>query len=421
MKCDPVAVPLGTRAERLFAELCNLHFLRGFVFHSPRFHDPNEKEAGDVVLWVRRQVIVVEILARDTNINSSTTQYVKRIGEKRTQLTNDYKAFCDPSIDINLVNEEGERVNFDTLDIGEIGFSGIILLDCDSHLEKPHFESIAKSLNLPFPVAVMTRRDFLDITSEIDTIPDLTYYLADRTAFLKQVYPQQAHLFLDLNTGLEKNLISFYKLHECNFSVSGWNPTDALRYHDQYKNERLDQITARDAENAKSHLIDNLIDVLRGLNKPEDSTLLHSWELATLTRRQRAGMLSTKIADAMQGVREGVTSRHFGFFNQATGCWMVFFFQYGGDFESFHGRAKMLTVRKLFVELRQSDFKYSVFGYGFRKSNIDTDSTFDDVVLTLEDADDHNSVSDEEYQDALRYFGGYDPIAICEFPPKKTD
>ena len=50
-------------SERFFAELCAQKRLKGFVFHSPKVtNDPKgEREAGDVVIWVRDLIIVFEI------------------------------------------------------------------------------------------------------------------------------------------------------------------------------------------------------------------------------------------------------------------------------------------------------------------------------------------------------------------------
>ena len=212
----------GIRAERIFADLCNRYFLRGFVFHSPRFFNPSENEAGDIVLWVRRQVVVFEVVARDVAGGPSTKQFVKRIGEKRDQLFKDYRAFTDLKIDIHMVNEQGEKVVFDKRDLAIFGFSGIVIVDCDSHIEKLHFGTIQKSLALPFPVAIISRQDFLDLTAEVDTVPDLTYYLRDRFEFLKQAYASHPQCFLDLNSHLERNLIAFYKTYENRFPIGNW-------------------------------------------------------------------------------------------------------------------------------------------------------------------------------------------------------
>jgi hypothetical protein len=406
----------GIRAERLFTELCNRYFLRGFVFHSPRFYNPDENEAGDVVLWVRRQVIVVEVLSRAVNMGANTKQFVKRIGEKRDQLVKDYNVFKNQSIDIKLVNEQGEVVLFDTRDIDKFGFAGIILVDCKDHIDKLHFRTVKKSLALPFPVAIMTQSDFLDLLSEIDTIPDLTYYLHDRFDFLKEVYTAHPHHFLDLNNRLERNLISFYKINENRFPIAKWNAKNTLGYHLQYSQTFRDKITARDAENKKSYIIDQILEYLRRNNQPYDSTLLHSWELATMTRRQRAGWLSEKIKDAVERMLAGNRRRHFAFFNEVTGCWLVFFFQYGGSSESFAKEAKVLSRQKLFVEMKERGFEHSLFGYAFRKSVLETGTTFDEIILTIEDAANYESIPENDYQAALKNFGQLRSRRIREFP-----
>lgn len=406
----------GIRAERLFTDLCNRYFLHGFVFHSPRFFNPTENEAGDVVLWVRRQVVVFEVVARDVAGGSNTKQFVKRIGEKRDQLLKDYSVFKDPNIDIHLVNEQGEKVIFDTRDLATFGFSGVVIIDCNSHIEKLHFGTIQRSLALPFPVTIMTRQDFLDLTMEVDTVPDLTYYLLDRFEFLKQVYVLCPQYFLDLNSRLERNLIAFYKTYENKFSVDDWEPEKALDYYSIYTSSLRDRILARNAENAESFIIDEIIDILRRNNTPTDSTLLHAWELATTTRRQRAGSLSEKIRDAIEGMLTGNPRRHFAFFNEVTGCWVVFYFQYGGSRGEFRDEAERLTRYKLLVEMKARDFKFSVFGYAFRKSSIETGATFDETILRVEDADKYSSVSESEYKLASQYFGKPRSQHIREFP-----
>jgi hypothetical protein len=406
----------GLRSERLFVELCNRNFLRGFVFHSPRFLDPTEKEAGDVVLWVRLQVLIFEIISREAISGASTKQFVKRIGEKRDQLVYDHDAFRNPDLTITLINEQGEKVTFDKVDLSVFVFSGIVIVDCDENIEKMHFGTIQKSLSLPFPVAIMTQQDFLDLTEEVDTIPDLYYYLQDRFEFLKRISTSDTHLILDLNNRLERNLIAFYKIHRNNFPVDEWKSEDALDYYEIYKDTLRDKILARNAENVDSFVIDGILDFLRKNNTPDNPTLLHSWELATMTRRQRAGWLSTRIRDAIRRMLNKNPRRHFAFFNQVTGCWLLFFFQYAGESDSFRQETERLTRYKLFVEMKESNFQFSVFGYGFRKSSIETRAIFDEVVLIIEDAKNYDSEPDDEYKIARQYCNRLGPQKIKEFP-----
>ena len=56
-------------SEKLFAELCARSYLRGFVFHSPKYkYSGGEEEVGDVVLWVRDILIVFEIIWKSPDL-----------------------------------------------------------------------------------------------------------------------------------------------------------------------------------------------------------------------------------------------------------------------------------------------------------------------------------------------------------------
>jgi len=190
----------------------------------------------------------------------------------------------------------------------------------------------------------------------------------------------------------------------------------ALDYYSIYTSSARDRILARNAENTESFIIDKILDLLRLNNTPSDSTLLHSWELATMTRRQRAGLLSEKISDAIERMLGGNPKRHFAFFNQVTGCWLVFYFRHGGSSDEFKDEVEILTKYKLIVEMKERDFEYSVFGYGFRKSFIETGAIFDELILRIEDADHYSSVPEREYKLACQYFGKLRSQHIREFP-----
>jgi hypothetical protein len=405
----------GLQAERLFTDMCSEQFLRGFVFHSPKFFSPTENEAGDVVLWIRREVVVFEVISRVSS-GSSTKQFVKRIGEKRDQLLKDYEAFLRPEITIRLMNEDGEVVLFDKPDLDEVGFSGVVIVDCDDHLEALHIQTLRKSLDMPFPTAIMTRQDFVDLTQEVDTIPDLTYYLRDRFTFLQQVFDAYPSCFLNLNQRLESNLVAFYKMNNNAFPVSGWEPERALGYHVKYTSSMAKLIEGRNAQNEESFVIDDIIELLRRKNHPTDSTLLHSWELASMTRRQRATFLSKKIVDAYDRMVAGNPKRHFAFFNQVTGCWLVFYFRVGGTREQFVREVEQLIRYKITVEIVERGFKFSVFGYGFWVATANPSDGVTDIVLRIEDAKDCTIDLQREYSVSRELFGHVRQMKINEFP-----
>lgn len=99
-----------------------------------------------------------------------------------------------------------------------------------------------------------------------------------------------------------------------------------------------------------------------------------------------------------------------------TGCWSVFYFQYGESTGELENDMIELTKLKLFKKIKENSFEHSVFGFGFRKSSIDTNNVFDEVVLCEEDAENYNSIPDGKYEEALNYFGKLKPKKIKEFP-----
>ena len=98
------------KSEELFKELCNQQYLKGFVFHSPKYNDPTEKEAGDVVLWIRDCLIVFEIVWRNPSSNQSTKSFIRRVSEKRKQIEGDFITYRDKQVE--LTNEEGKIVEY---------------------------------------------------------------------------------------------------------------------------------------------------------------------------------------------------------------------------------------------------------------------------------------------------------------------
>jgi hypothetical protein len=406
-------------SERFFAELCAQKRLRGFVFHSPKVtNDPKgEREAGDVVIWVRDLIIVFEIIWKNTEISDNTRRFVRRIGKKRDQLCGNYQTYGNEQTEISMTNQDGETILFDHRYFNDVAFCGIVIIDSDLPLEKLHVETIRKTLKADFSLAVMTTSDFQDVLAEVDTPSDLHYYLSDRTRFLEQVFEEDAAIFLDLNRRTERDLIGFYKLNNNSFPVDSWNQFTDKRFWREYETKFAERIVLRNEENEESFIIDEIIELVRRENRLGLSTLQHSGELASLTRRARAGWLARRVLRGFEQMVDGRRERHFAFYNQATECWILFFFCYGSTSDEFRQRATELSRMKIHVERVQANFPHSVFCYAFRKSSIETGNTFDECLLVVEDAKNHPNVSPEEYARACKYFkGAGTPLQIQEFP-----
>lgn len=396
---------IENKSEELFKELCNQQYLKGFVFHSPKYNDPTEKEAGDVVLWIRDNLIVFEIVWRNPSSGISTQSFIRRVSEKRKQLEEDFITYRDKQV--ILVNEEGKTVEYGKDNFLDSNFYGVIIVDSDVELEYIHKESYKKTLVNDFPIAVMTKNDFKDLLIEIDTVPDLTYYLKDRYSFVEKIYSLCPEIFINLNIRTERNLIALYKRKSNKFD--SYTCKDLLEENiwDSYREEFREKIETRDKENAQTIIIDNLIDIL--LKNPLDGEVmpLHAWELGLLSRREKV-TFSDKVNEALIFTEK--ESRQFAYFNSNTSCWIVFYFQYNSQRESLFDNLKNMTNLKLIKEIKEESFKYSVFGYGFHVSSSEPE-----IALLIEDADNIHEIKGTRYEESLKYFGKPQAEKIKEF------
>lgn len=305
-------------SEKLFSELCARQYLKGFVFHSPKYNDPTEKEAGDVVLWLRTFLIVFEVVWRNPSSSGDTKNFIKRIGEKRNQLESDFNAYAEKGDEIKLTNKLGQKIKYNKDYFHQDNYAGVIIVDCDFQLNNIHYESYKKSLNLKFPIAIITKKDFLDLLIEINTIPDLIYYLKDRHKYLKSIYHDCPHIFINLNLRTERNIIALYKqgLNSFdNYSCAQLLNNDAWV---KYRHEFREKIITRDTENEQTKIIDYIIEFLN--NHLEDDIFLQSaWELSVRARRERV-VLADKIIKALSGLENKKERRQFAYYSQTTGC-----------------------------------------------------------------------------------------------------
>jgi hypothetical protein len=412
----------GNRFERLFSELCSKTFLSGFVFHSPKVYKPTEEEAGDVLLWIRRFVVDFELISQNHEKSDSARQFVKRIGHKRKQLIRDSEVFRNPETEIHLTNELGQSVVFDKKAIGYFLFQGIVLVDCNIEMQNLHFETVRQAVEADFPLAIMPIRGFYDLLAEVDTIPDLVYYLNDRCVFLKEVFRKDPRPFLNLSLRTERNLIAFYKLNQNRFDLEEWNSDEADAYPRILRERWSDGIARRDEENRTSLVVDRIADFIRKASPDGELAKLHGWELSMLSRRQRAIGMGGKIETALIGLRDGRKMRFFANYNQATGCWLVFYFRYGNAFERFVDECEVIVRYKLVVEIADRSFEHSVFLYGFWKRDQREVVSFDHMYLTVADAgDDVSPIPSQFLDDARALFDGGQEQEISEFPSSSKD
>lgn len=402
-------------SEKLFSDLCAKQYLKGFVFHSPKYNDPTEKEAGDIILWLRTLLIAFEVVWRDPSNQGNTKQFIKRIGEKRKQLESDFKVYSEKSDKVELINEEGNKINYEKDYFHRDNFVGVIIVDCDSELENIHYESYKKLNTSSFPIAVMTKKDFVDLLVEIDTVSDLLYYLKDRYKFINSVFERCPHLFLNLNLRTERDIIALYKKKSNSFEDYSCNNLSQYNIWANYREEFQEKIRDRDAENERTKVLDQLVDYLLVNSEESEIMPLIAWEIGIQTRRERVE-LADRVTKAFQGLKNKVDLRIFAYLSQTTECWSIFYFQYGENIGKLEDNLIEMAKLKLFKEMKENSFSYSVFGYGFRKSTIHTNNIFDEIVVCIEDADNYCKIPLDKYKKSLKYFGSPISKIIDEFP-----
>lgn len=398
-------------SEEIFARLCSNKYFGGFVYQNPKFTDPTEREAGDVIIWVRDWLIIFELIWRNPR-SGPNKSFLKDIGKKRDQLLADFKTYANPDILISMQSEDGEDAHYDHEQFNEKTTRGVVLVDARGPVGKLHYDTVRLTAEAPHPIAVMTVVDFESLLLEADTVSDLGLYLGDRYRFLLRVFPEVPTPFLKLGTTLERELIGLYKLYDNSFNVAAWKESKDKSFWYRYQIQRAVEIERRDNENAISAPLDYLISEIRRQNGPHSPTNQHAWELALLTRRERA-WVAARIQRKHERLLETGDDQKFAFKNMHTGCWDVFYFNYGIDVEFFRAEAQRMVNRKMWVERGLSDFEYSVFGYAMRYSAFG----LREVLLTVTDAHKWPSITDEQLREAQKFFAGHtEPEPLREFP-----
>ena len=340
-----------------------------------------------------------------------------RSGEKRDQLKKDFDIYSSLKNDMILTNESGRQITFEKEYFVKQGFVGVVLIDIGSTALKLHYGTIKKALELNCPIHFLHYIGFKKILHEIDTTADMYFYFQDRTRFLPFLFKNYPDLLLNINEDFEINLLGFYKIHLNKFSEVKFDINRFSQYWEQYSEEFEDKRLARNIENSDSQIIDDIIQRILESNTPNNEEKLFAWELATLTRRQRATKLTGKLSEAFLSLSRGKKKRFFSYFNQTTECWMLFYFCSEADIDTFKIEFQNLLRLKTIFEAHNNDFSYSTFGYGFRKSIIKTkNQLFDDFAMSIQDAINLGEITKQELKLASKLFGFSSSIKIQEFP-----
>jgi hypothetical protein len=206
--------------------------------------------------------------------------------------------------------------------------------------------------------------------------------------------------------------VGLYKLCDNSFDVSAWRGAKDKTFWHRYQIQRAAETSRRDRENTTSQSLDYLIAEIRAENGPESPTNQHAWEMALLTRRERAALVPV-ITRKHERLLDSDKDQNFAFQNQHTGCWDVFYLHSGVDSHFFREEAQRMANRKLWIERSLNDFEYSVFCFAMRYTTLG----LREVVLTVSDAHKWPLISAAQLQEAQKFFGSMThQNPIVEFP-----
>ena len=107
---------------------------------------------------------------------------------------------------------------------GLANYIGLVILWLDGSCELYPTDSVPDIYTGPLPFHVLTWNDLCSLNTEVDTAPDLFYYLQDRYQYVRK------H---DIPLGVEKEIIAYYKLHDNTF------PTDQTDFAAEFLLDRI--------------------------------------------------------------------------------------------------------------------------------------------------------------------------------------
>lgn len=402
-------------SEELFARLCSSKYLAGFVYRSPKYRQPTEQEAGDIVLWVNGWLIIFEVIWRNPDAGPDLKNFIRRIGTKRDQVLGDFDVYGNPNIVITMTNEAGETAEYDHSHFNQNATRGVVIVDAPGSIGPLRQETLRLTIEAPYPITVMTRKDFEDVLVEADTIGDIGVYLGDRHGFLGEVFLENPDPFLRLGESLERELIGLYKLNDNRFDVEAWRRSEDKRFWDSYRTERREAIGRRDAENSESQMLDDLLAAIQSSNRAGSNTLYHTWELALTQRRERVN-INERIQKKYDALMSTGKDQQFAVKNFHSGCWDVFYLHLGLDTEFFRAEAQLMAERKMWIERALNNFQYTVLCFALRYSPVG-DGSITEVFLPGVHASQCPTVTPEQLEEARKYFASQtESKPVVEFP-----
>lgn len=392
----------GDIGELIVSNFFDSNFSKLFSFTSPKTKE--KAEVSDVLIWLNRTIFLIEVKTRDTDKATASIESWchSKIKEASIQIRKNIKRIKAKE-KIYLNNKYYHSI----LDCdGICKVIGLIVL---VHEEKCN-ASPTKYCNDIYtgedPIHVISWNDLHKMTEEIQTVPDLLYYLNDRFEYLK---------LSDIGLGIELDVIGYYKKHDNKFPKT---PTDFSTCYEKYKNDMESKIKERNKHNENAiwiEKIENLFINQRKLMIDIPIGLLFSWEFGMLSLRERA-YYGEKINSVQKWFIDGNTERYFSYQSVNTKNWLLFYFTQL-DEKPARQKLEQLTRLKLIKEIEDNSFEFGIYSICFIVSKVCPNQLkgVTDGIIMGRDAV-AEKYSKEDVIAAHKKFGSGKPTKIEEFP-----
>ena len=329
-----------------------------------------------------------------------------RIKDALAQIRKNH-ARCIAGETINLHNDFF-HVEFDNE--GVVSYTGLIVLAFGGKCDLLPTDAAPDIYRGELAIHAITWDDLLLLREEIDTVPDLAYYLQDRYGYVRQ------H---DIALGFEREVIAYYKLHNNRLPAEKVNFTQSS-FWSNYKKTMAADIDRRTVHNDNSLIIDELEECFADARKMHADLpigLLFAWEIGSMARRHRAG-IGEKLHTVRSDFERGKHSRQFGVLNKATGNWHVYYFSDDAAL-NIENRLRSLLRLKCIKEAHLNGFEYEVYGFAFRVSRTHPLRLLGLAAADVVGADAVKGYSAAELREALSVWGAQrhtSVVPIREFP-----
>lgn len=347
---------VGDSGESIVASFINDRFSNILSFLRPKTR--SNAEVADVLIWMNRLVILIEVKTRGKGAASIDRWAGGKIDEAVSQIRQNRERILN-SERISLHNKYFNTM-LDCAGVNHI--KGVVILVHDgacsiypSHVVQGIYED-------PLPVHVFSLSQLVRMKSELDTIPDFNYYLSDRLTFVRDN---------DIPLDHELDAMGLYKANANHFPKRTIDVSKGNLW-DEYRTSMKKAIALRDAHNRSSKWLDGLMAAFTdgsSLYEGIPIGLYYIWEIESISRRERA-YLGEKFTKLQEWFESGHDTRQFAFLNQSTGNWLLFYFAAESKLAIRRRIKRLIELKVLQERLTGEGNSFAVYAFGGQVSRI---------------------------------------------------